>query len=119
MIQSRVRSRLADRLACRCREIVSAALSVDIGDLTAPTRRRARVAHARQVAMYMAHVALGLSMTEVGRTFGRCRSTAVYACRIIEERREDTGFDAFIRRLESLLAQLSLEKRSFGYDRKR
>jgi hypothetical protein len=39
--------------------------------LRAPTRRSPRAAFARQVAMYLAHVVCGLSLTEVGTMFAR------------------------------------------------
>jgi chromosomal replication initiation ATPase DnaA len=53
--------------------------------------------------MYLAHVALGWSYSEIGRAFGRDRTTAAYACRQVEERREDPAFDAALRALEEVL----------------
>ena len=48
---------------------------VGIEELRAPTRGSARAAFARQVAMYLAHVGGGVSLTEVGRLFERDRTT--------------------------------------------
>lgn len=82
---------------------VAAAFTVPLGELRASTRRGASVALARQSAMYLAHVALGLSFSEIGRTFGRDRTTAAYACRRIEDRRVDSGLDRTLAELEHAL----------------
>jgi len=82
---------------------VAAAFTVPLGELRANTRRRASVALARQSAMYLAHVAFGLSFTEVGRAFGRDRTTAAHACRRIEDRRADRGLDTALAELEHAL----------------
>jgi chromosomal replication initiation ATPase DnaA len=92
----------------RCaREIVhaavAAAFTVPLGELRASTRRAASVALARQSAMYLAHVALGLSFSEVGRAFGRDRTTAAHACRRIEDRRADHELDRTLAELEHAL----------------
>lgn len=81
-------------------ETIARALSVPIAELRAPTRRRAPVAFARQVAMYLTHVAFGFSLSAVGRHFGRDRTTAAHACRYIEDRRDDPNFDLMLDRLE-------------------
>ena len=83
-------------------QIVAAAVA-PVGELRAGRRRTAHVAFARQNAMYLAHVALGLSYTEVGRAFGRDRTTAAHACRVVEDRRTDPAFDARLALLEHLL----------------
>ena len=54
---------------------VAAAFTVPIGELHHRSRRRAPVALARQSAMYLAHVTLGLTFAEVGRVFGPPRPT--------------------------------------------
>ena len=82
---------------------VAATFTVPIAELYAPTRRRAEVALARQSAMYLAHVALGLNFTEVGRAFGRDRTTAAHACKTIEDRREETHLDIALADLEQAL----------------
>jgi chromosomal replication initiation ATPase DnaA len=82
---------------------VAAAFIIPIGELGATKRRSATTAFARQNAMYLAHVALGLNYTDVGRAFGRDRTTAAHACRVVEDRRTDPGFDARLALLEHLL----------------
>ena len=69
-------------------------------DLRRTTRGRAKVALARQVAMYLAHVGCGLSLTETGRLFQRDRTTVAHACGVIEDRRDDPIFDRALDLLE-------------------
>lgn len=54
----------------------------------------------RQVAMYLMHVGCGVPMERVGDAFGRDRSTVGHACRAIEDRRDDAGFDRLLDCLE-------------------
>lgn len=82
---------------------VAAAFVIPITELRAPTRRCAPIALARQSAMYLAHVAYGLTFTEVGHAFGRDRTTAAYACRCIEDRRREARLDAALADLEHVL----------------
>ena len=69
-------------------------------ELFRATRGKAPVALARQVAMYLAHVACGLSLTDTGRLFGRDRTTVAHACGVIEDRRDDPLFDRALDLLE-------------------
>lgn len=86
--------------------IVAAVQGVAVDELKAPGRRSARVAFARQCAMYLAHVVLGASYTEIGRRFSRDRTTVAHACRVIEERRENAAFDRLLTSIEdSIRAQ--------------
>ncbi|SHO66211.1 dnaA protein helix-turn-helix [Pseudoxanthobacter soli DSM 19599] len=82
---------------------VAAVFHLPVAELDAPTRRRAPVAFGRQVAMYIAHVGIGLSLTEVGRLFGRDRTTAAHACRLIEERRDDPDLDGRLAMIEAMI----------------
>lgn len=59
---------------------------------------------ARQLAMYLSHVVRGRSLAEIGRIFGRDRTTVSYACARIEDMRDDRGFDEEVSLLEQLLA---------------
>lgn len=67
------------------------------------SRCRADVARARQLAMYLMHVALGTSLTAVGAAFGRDRTTVSHACALIEDMRDDPDFDHDVERLEGIL----------------
>ena len=94
-------------LVARAGERISAAVAavfmVPIRDIHATTRRTASAALARQSAMYLAHVAFGLNFTDAGRAFGRVRTTAARACRLIEDRRENLQLDAALADLEHAL----------------
>lgn len=68
-----------------------------------PSRGRLAVARARQIAMYLAHVMLGRSLTDIGLAFGRDRTTVSYACGLIEDMRDDKSFDEEICVLERQL----------------
>lgn len=86
---------------------VAHVFDIDPAAMNRPTRGEAAVAQARQVAMYLAHVGSGLSLTGVGRLFERDRTTVAHACRIIEERRDDPAFDRAMDLLESVVHQLA------------
>lgn len=79
---------------------------VSLEELRAPTRCKARIAFARQVAMYLSHVVFGMSLAAVGRHFGRDRTTAAHACRCIEDRRDDYEFDRLMERIEQTMRAL-------------
>lgn len=65
---------------------------------------RRRNCHARQIAMYICHVALGMTLTDIGLGFGRDRSTVAHACGVVEDRRDDRLYDEFIATLERIAA---------------
>jgi hypothetical protein len=71
------------------------------------SRGRAKVALARQVAMYLAHVACRLSLTDAGKLFNRDRTTVAHACAVIEDRRDDPLFDRALDLLEWAVAALT------------
>jgi hypothetical protein len=71
--------------------------------LSFPSRGRARTALARQVSMYVAHVSLSFSLTQVGQLFGRDRTTVAHACEVVEQRRDDVAFDRAIELLERVV----------------
>jgi chromosomal replication initiation ATPase DnaA len=76
---------------------------VPISEVLGATRARRPIARARQLAMYLAHVMLGESLTSVGVAFGRDRTTVSYACGLIEDMRDDPSFDAEVEGLERRL----------------
>lgn len=100
----------ADRLAARrvIEATVAASFDLPIDELGAATRRRAPVAFARQVAMYVAHVGLGMSLTETGALFGRDRTTAAHACRVVEDRRDDGDLDCLLDAIEAVVVSWTL-----------
>lgn len=68
--------------------------------LTSPERRGARETLARHVAMYLLNVVHARPYREIGERFGRHRTSVLYACARIEDRRDDPAFDRKLRRLE-------------------
>jgi chromosomal replication initiation ATPase DnaA len=91
---------------------VATVFGVGGADLFRATRGRARVALARQVAMYLAHVACGMSFTEVGQMFGRDRTTVAHACSVVEDRRDDPIFDRALELLEWVVTSLVSPRRA-------
>jgi chromosomal replication initiation ATPase DnaA len=85
---------------------VGAVFEVGVEDLAGRTRGSARTAFARQVAMYLAHVGCGVSLTEVGHLFERDRTTVAHACGLVEDRRDDPDFDYRLNHLERAVSCL-------------
>ncbi|HZQ12609.1 MAG TPA: helix-turn-helix domain-containing protein [Pseudolabrys sp.] len=86
-------------------EAAAIAFGVAPADVRARTRRGAHVTFARQTAMYLAHVAFGLNYSDVGRLFGRDRTTVAYACRLVEDRRDDPATDRRLDLLEQVCGE--------------
>lgn len=84
-------------------DVVAFAFGEPVEEIAAATRRAKGPALARQAAMYLTHVACGMSLGRVAVAFGRDRSTVSHACSLIEDRRDEPGFDACIGRLEAFL----------------
>lgn len=82
------------------------ALGLRSEDVLAGGRGRPPAAFGRQVAMYLCHVALGMSLARVARAFDRDRSTVAHGCHLIEDRREDPEFDEWLEQLELGLRQV-------------
>mgnify|MGYP001189005261 CR=1 FL=1 len=80
---------------------VAAAFDLPAEDISRPTRCGVAVAFARQVAMYVAHVDLGLSLTAAGRLFGRDRTTAAHACQVVEDRRDEAEVETVLAAIET------------------
>ena len=96
----------AQRLCDLAATATAAAFALPVAEVQAATRRAPYVAFARQTAMYLAHVAFGLSYGEVGMAFGRDRTTVAHACSLVEERRDDPAVDAVLGPLEMACGML-------------
>jgi hypothetical protein len=79
------------------------ALEVDAREILRAGRGSHEVAFARQVAMYLCHVAFEFSLARVARAFCRDNSTVAHACHRVEDRRDDAHFDQWISALERVL----------------
>ncbi len=95
---------LPPRTACRIvRQIVLefAGLAADRKLHRRDSRRQ--TCHIRQISMYVCHVVLQLSLSEIGGAFGRDRTTAGHACNVVEDRRDDAVFDDFVSAIERIV----------------
>lgn len=93
-------------------QVVAAAFAVPLHELRAAQRRRAQVAFARQVTMYVAHTAFGMPYPDIGLLSRRDRKTVAYACERIERRRDDPAINCALELIEA--ASLTLVIRSAG-----
>ena len=96
-------ARRADAHDAQCDRVIALIAQekrVPIRLLMHRSRCRTGTARARQLAMYLCHVAVGRSLQAVGEVFGRDRTTVSYACALIEDMRDDRAFDAAVAALE-------------------
>lgn len=94
-----------ETIRSRVAAYVIADFGITADELAFGSRGSPRASLARQVAMYLCHVGFALSFEGIGRLFHRDRTTVAYACRVIEERREDVWFDSRIVALERVVAR--------------
>lgn len=84
-------------------DLVALATGVPAAQIRSATRGQARAARARQIAMYLAYVSFEWPLARIGAAFSRDRTTAGYACRLVEDLRDDHAFDARLEHLEACL----------------
>ena len=82
-------------------QVTSFATGVPAEEIARLGRSAAHVSRARHIAMYLAHTVFGWPLWRVAQAFGRDRTTAGYACTLIESLRDDRSFD---RKLDSMEA---------------
>lgn len=80
--------------------LVAYTLGLNTEEVFSPRNRKTADTKARHVAIYLTYVALGTSFGRVAKAFGRDRSSVAYACKIVENRREDADFDDWCEQLE-------------------
>jgi len=85
-------------------DIFSALFGIPGRDIRSRNRENRTVAQTRHMAMYVAHVVLGLTMREVGLGFGRDRTSVVYACHLVEDMRDDVAFDQLVAMAERVVS---------------
>jgi len=99
---------VASAALARLAKVAVAAIShVPCASLRGARRGRRPIALARQTAMYLAHVAFGLTFTRVGICFGRDRTTVRHACALIEDRRDDPSLEFGLAALEAGLVAVT------------
>ena len=86
--------------------VVAHSLQVPPAEMFAQTRCRANTALARQIAIYLLHTGVGLSLNQVAPLFRRDRTTVAHACRRVEELRDDVHIDTLLGHLERSLDAL-------------
>lgn len=88
--------RRAERIMEICEsmiDICAALFDVPSKELRHTGRTTVGISRVRQIAMYVTHTTLRISMGEVGRGYARDRTTVRHACHMIEDMRDDEDFD--------------------------
>lgn len=101
---------LGDVEASSLARVVAEQHGVTFEELFHHSRSRAPIATTRQIAMYLLHVLLGRTLTEVGEFFGRDRTTVSHACARIEDMRDDDKFESEMTDLEDRIWTLLSQK---------
>jgi chromosomal replication initiation ATPase DnaA len=83
--------------------LVSQAFKIPLYEILRPTRGVPKVAFARQIAMYLCNIALGVTKSEIARQFNRDPSTIDHALHFVEDRRDDLRFDQMMTKLEQAI----------------
>lgn len=106
--QSKRQDPLPHAASARLAEVAVAAMArLPAASLRRAQRGKRQAARARQTAMYLAHVAFGLSFIRIGICFGRDRTTVRHACELIEDRRDDPALEFGLSALEAGLVALN------------
>ena len=92
-------------------DIIAALFDLPSRELRRPGRSTTDIARVRQIAMYVAHVVLQLKMGEVGRGFGRDRTTVLHACHLVEDLRDDPEFDRIVATAERVTKAVFVKNR--------
>lgn len=100
-------------------QVVLRAFDLGADTLRHPTRGRQSPARARQVAMYLLHVRLGVTLSTCAHAFGRDRTTAAHACRRVEDLRENHRIDVRLDSLEAAIDRWAALRRPRIGDRRR
>lgn len=82
--------------------VVASAYGVTLEEMRSRTRI-GRAQEARQLATYLARVVFGVGLRELARATERSPGTAFYACKQVENRREEPTFDRTVDFLEHQL----------------
>lgn len=88
--------------------LVGYALELKAENILMSDRGPRDMVQARQVAMYLSHVGLEMSLSRVASAFDRDRSTVSHACHKIEEMRDEAEFDAWLETLERGITTVAL-----------
>lgn len=103
----RVQQKINRNNAYLAASLAGYALDLRAEKILKPDRGSRNMVQARQVAMYLTHVGLEMSLSRVASAFDRDRSTVSHACHKIEEMREEAAFDVWLETLEKGLVTLA------------
>lgn len=84
-------------------QMVATAYEVTGDHLFNNARGNSREIRARQISMYLMHICLSFSLTEIARIYARDRTTIGHACRVIEDMRDTPVFDDRIIEMEETI----------------
>ena len=103
-VRRSARPPIPTRIACRAVRQLVLEMTAMAGERPVLRRdNRRATCHVRQIAMYVCHVVLRLSLSDIGAAFGRDRTTVGHACHVVEDRRDDPAFDAFVSAIERMV----------------
>lgn len=109
------RRSLGLRSACNAVRMVAGEMLALTGQRAISERdRRFALGHVQQIAMYVCHVALELTMTDIARGFGRDRTSVGYACARVEDRRDERAFDDLVGAVERVVGAVFAGKQAHG-----
>jgi hypothetical protein len=98
------RRALAIRPVCGAVRLIAGEIIFLIGGRTPDGRnRRFAISHIQQIAMYVCHVVLQLTMTDIAAAFGMDRTTVGHACARVEDRRDDKAYDTLVASIERMV----------------
>jgi chromosomal replication initiation ATPase DnaA len=97
------RSRGGDHAAAAVARLVAGRRKIPLDLLLHRSRCKPEIAEARMLAMYLVHVMLGRTYSQVGQFFGRDRTTVAHACSRIEDLRDEPRFEAEVLALEEAI----------------
>lgn len=106
-VTSKIIARMSKEIACE-------AFGIAHSELMVSNCRNAKISFARQTAIYLAHIAGQLTLTETAICFRRDRSTVSYACIIVEDRRDSPIFDLQLNYMEKRLRERIYTARKEG-----
>lgn len=93
----------SDAIRARVLSLVASIYDVPVGELVHVTRGSNKAVAARQVAMYLSHIVLAMTITDLAKAFHRRPSSTLHAVRRVEAMRENAKVDLTLSWLESFL----------------
>lgn len=91
-------------LATFVNQMVASAFELPSERLLRYDRGNAKATRARQIAIYLMHTGLSFSLSTISRIYKKDRTTIGYACRVIEDLRDNPAFDDRILELEETIS---------------